>query len=149
MNGRGESATKSETLGVFAARLLAAKAELDEGYRRQGLAAWIPHSYSFETLARTMEHKEKYGPWFRVWARKMAALCCHSFEGLDFVPQKGGGWAAGKWYVFAAEGVPGTGAYNYLAIRTSEKGLYGAIDRDLKLDGKAIMADARKRGWVR
>lgn len=148
MNGRGESATKSETLGEFAARLLIAKTEIDDSYRNEGLAAWISPFYSFEALARTMEHKDKYGPWFRVWARKAATLCCHAFEGLMFVPAKGGGFASGKWYVFAEEGLPGTGAYNYMRIVPQDGDLYPPIDKALKLDGRAIMADVRKRGWA-
>lgn len=148
MNGRGEDPKKSETLGEFAARLLMATAEIDDSFRQQGMGGWVHSSYSLEILARQMEHKQKYGPWFRVWARKVAKLCGRSFQGLVFLPQKGGGWAGGKWYVYASEGAPGTGAYNFLAIRPEDDYHCPRVDKSVKLDGRAIMADVRKRGWA-
>ncbi len=144
MNGRGEPATKSETLGEFAARLLIARTEIDDSFRKVGMGAWIKPFYSLRELACVMEHKEKYGPWFRVWARKLAMLCMKSFEDLMFVPQKGS--IAGRWDVYPSEGVPGIGSYAYVLIRPNDG--CEPIDKALKLDGRAIMADVRKRGWA-
>ncbi len=53
---------------------------------------------SFKLIAKRMEGKQRYGPWFRKWAEKMAKLRWRSLDGwcFNFLPY----WGASMWNIW-------------------------------------------------
>lgn len=149
MNGRSGDPRRSETLGQFASRMLIAMKEVDDQVRREA-PGWVSNFYSFQRLACQMEHKQKYGPWFRVWAQKISRLAQRSFEDNAFYFLKAP-YTRGRWYIATEEGAPWSitgGTWGFIQVWPNERYKLPRIRKSLKLDGRAIMADVRAKGWA-
>ncbi len=87
------------TLTEFARRVIKAYQEiLKEQNRLSG-----PY-ISFKDIAKRMEGKQRYGPWFRKWVNEMAKLKWKSLDGwcFSFAPSSG----PSMWNSWYQEGKP-------------------------------------------